>query len=86
MSDTDGLEKDTSGKIITRPVKGFSSATIADMAVFLQVRYAETPEELKTKGKTIQFSLTPQQAMELASMMATQAKHILHKAPDSPVN
>ncbi|HVZ68499.1 MAG TPA: hypothetical protein VG891_03490 [Rhizomicrobium sp.] len=86
MGNTDDLEKDASGKIVTRPIMGFSSAPIAGMAIFLQVRYAETPEQLKAKGKSIQFSLTPEQALELASMMATQAKRIIDQVPDSPVN
>lgn len=86
MSNTDDLEKDASGKIVTRPIMGFSSAPIAEMAIFLKVRYAETPEQLKTEGKSIQFSLTPEQALELASMMATQAKRIIDQVPDSPVN
>jgi len=86
MSDTDDLEKDAEGKIITRPIMGFSSAPIAEMSIFLKVRYAETPEQLKTEGKSIQFALTPEQALELASMMATQAKRIIDQVPDSPVN
>jgi predicted Zn-dependent protease len=86
MSDTDDLEKDAQGKIVTRPVMGFSTAPIADMAIFLKVRYAETPEQLKTEGKSIQFAMTPDQALELASMMVTQARRIMDMVPDSPAN
>jgi predicted Zn-dependent protease len=86
MSDTDDLEKDAQGKIVTRPVMGFSTAPIADMAIFLKVRYAETPEQLKTEGKSIQFAMTPDQALELASMMVTQARRIMDMVPDTPAN
>jgi predicted Zn-dependent protease len=86
MSDTDDLEKDAQGKIVTRPVMGFSTAPIADMAIFLKVRYAETPEQLKTEGKSIQFAMTPDQALDLASMMVTQARRIMDMVPDTPAN
>jgi hypothetical protein len=83
---TEDLEKDASGKIVTRPIMGFSTAPIADMSIFLKVRYAETPEQLKTEGKSIQFAMTPEQALELASMMTAQARHILDQKPDTPAN
>jgi len=86
MINTEDLEKDADGKIITRPIMGFSTAPIADMSIFLKVRYAETPEQLKAEGKAIQFALTPDQALELASMMMTQARRILDQKPDSPAN
>lgn len=86
MTNTDDLEKDENGKIIVRPIMGFSSAPIADMSIFLKVRYAETPDQLKTEGKSIQFAMTPEQGLELASMMATQARRILDQKPDAPTN
>lgn len=86
MTNTDDLEKDAQGKIITRPIMGFSTAPIADMAIFLKVRYAETPDQLKTEGKSIQFAMTPDQALELASMMVTQARRIIDMVPDTPAN
>jgi hypothetical protein len=86
MTDTEDLEKDANGKIVTRPIMGFSSAPIAEMSIFLKVRYAETPEQLKTEGKSIQFAMTPEQALELASMMATQARRIMDQKPDTPAN
>ncbi|HTO41114.1 MAG TPA: hypothetical protein VL026_09085 [Rhizomicrobium sp.] len=84
ITTSDDLEKNAEGKIITCPVKGFTSAAIADMSVFLQVRYAQTPEQLKAAGKVIQFAMTPQQALTLAEMMTKQARHILDQTPSTP--
>jgi hypothetical protein len=83
---TDDLEKDASGKIVTRPIMGFTTAPIADMAILFKVRYAETPEQVKTGGKSIQFALSPDQALSLAQMMTTQARRILDQKPGSPAN
>ncbi|HSZ74669.1 MAG TPA: hypothetical protein VK779_07610 [Rhizomicrobium sp.] len=78
---TDDLEKDSSGKIVTRPVKGWSVAPVADMFVFLQLRYAESPEELQGPGRVLQFGLLPAQALELAEMLTRQARAILDAPP-----
>jgi|GEM_PF-5500212 len=84
ITSTEDLETTADGKVITCPVKGFTSAAIAEMSVFLQVRYAENPDQLKTTGKNIQFAMTPQQALTLADMMTKQARHILEQKPSSP--
>jgi len=78
---TDDLEKDSNGKVVTRPVKGWSIAPVADMFVFLQLRYAETPEDLAGPGRALQFGLLPAQALELAEMLTRQAREILNAPP-----
>ena len=83
----DSLEKDAQGNIVTRPVMGWVTAPVAGMFVLLGLKYAETPEQLKSGGKTLQFGLLPAQALELAEMLTTQARSILDAPrPSDPPN
>jgi hypothetical protein len=72
--------------VITRPVLGWTTAAVAGSSVILQMQYAETPEELKTGGRSIQFVLTPPQSLELAETLTKQAKRILDLKPSGPSN
>jgi hypothetical protein len=70
MPCVDDLETDSNGDIITNPVIGWTTATLAGMSVFLAIHYVETPLELETEdGKSIQMILTPQQCLELAERL-----------------
>jgi hypothetical protein len=80
------LETDAAGMVITRPVLGWTTAAVAGSSVILQMQYAETPEELKTGGRSIQFVLTPPQSLELAETLTKQAKRILDLKPSGPSN
>ena len=82
----DTLEKDAQGNIVTRPVMGWMTAPVAGMFVFLGLKYAETPDQLKTGGKTLQFGLLPAQALELAEMLTKQARAILDARPTEAPN
>jgi hypothetical protein len=82
----DTLEKDTQGNIVTRPVIGWITAPVADMFVLLGLKYAETPDQIKSGGKRIQFGLLPAQALELAEMLTKQAQAILDQQPSEPPN
>ena len=66
---------------------GWITAPVAGMFVLLGLKYAETPEQLKTAGKIIQFGLLPAQALELAEMLTKQARGILDAPrPSEPPN
>ena len=82
----DGLETDAQGNIVSRPVMGWITAPVAGMFVLLGLKYAETPEQLKTGGKTLQFGLLPAQALELAEMLTRQARGILEAPQTEPPN
>lgn len=72
------FESDQKGNIVTKPVLGFSSAVIANMAVLLIVSYADTPEALETdEAKAIQFAMSPEQCFDLAEIFIKQAKRIM---------
>jgi hypothetical protein len=77
------FETDAAGNIVTRPVLGWTTAPAAGMAVIVKLDYAETPQELQTGGRSLQVILTPQQALELAEILTTQAKRVLN-APSPP--
>jgi hypothetical protein len=80
------LEIGPDGMIVTRPVLGWTTAPAAGTAVIARIQYAERPEELQTGGKAIQFVLTPQQALELAEILTTQAQRILGQRPPGKTN
>jgi hypothetical protein len=72
------LETDEKGNVMLKPVTGWTTGPVAQIAVLLAIEYVETPEELETGGrKSIQFVLTPPQCLELAEVLARQAKRLL---------
>ena len=71
------LQKDERGNIITKPVTGWTTVPMAGIAVLLAIQYVETPQELGTLEKQIQFALMPQQCLELAEVLTRQANRVL---------
>ena len=72
------LETDSNGDIITKPVTGWITAPIAEIAVLLAIQYVETPEELETgNSKQIQLVLMPQKCLELAEALTKAGKSLL---------
>jgi hypothetical protein len=80
------LEFDAEGSLVLRPIMGCTTAPLAETSVFLRIQYAETAEELNTGGRSIQFVLTAQAALELAEMLTKQARHLLAPSPKRPMN
>jgi hypothetical protein len=74
----DEFETDGLGSIITKPVTGWILAPIADSVVLLQIQYVQTPVEFgDNENRVFQFSLMPQQALELAEALTKQAQSLL---------
>ena len=71
------LAKDQDGNILTKPVTGWITGTLADIAVLLAIQYLESPLETENGDKLIQFVLTPQQSLEIAQKLTTLAKRLL---------
>jgi len=82
------FETDKDGNVITNPVTGWTSSTIAEIATILAIHYAPTPEALESgESKSIQFVLTPKQCLELAARLTTLANTILGQPPPTkPAN
>ncbi len=78
------FEKDANGMIILRPVLGWTAAPVAEIALLLQLQYAEGEADIETGGKSIQFSLTPPQCLELAEVLTRRANQILNSKLSSP--
>ena len=78
------LELDAAGMVVTRPVLGWTTAPVAEMAVILQIQYSERPADMSNGGKSIQFVLTPQQCLELAEILTTQANRVLASKASGP--
>jgi hypothetical protein len=76
------FELDSDGKIITKPVTGWTTAVVAEIAVLLAIQYIDHPQEIETGGKQIQFVLMPQQCLELAEKLTTLAKRVLEPPLD----
>ena len=71
------LKKDENGDIVTMPVMGWVTGTVAEIAVLLAIEYSETSQEIDTDRKLVQFGLTPQQSLQLAEKLTTLAKRVL---------
>ena len=80
------LETDANGLVVTRPVLGWTTATVAETAVILQIQYSERPADMNTGGKSLQFVLTPPQCLELAEVLTQKAKRILDQKPAGSTN
>ena len=76
------FETDSDGRVVTRPVTGWTSAPVAEVFLLLAVRYVDTPEEIETGGKLIQFVLTHKQCLQLARTLTSQARRLLTNARD----
>ena len=73
-----GLQTDSAGDVLTKPVTGWTTGTVAGIAVLLAIQYVETPAELETgDSKQIQLTLTAQQSLELAKKLTTLAEILL---------
>lgn len=77
------LEMNNEGIIVTRPLLGWAAASAMNTAVILRLHYAETPEELKTAGRSVQVVCGPQQTLEIAAALTRHARRILD-APRPP--
>lgn len=76
------LEKDENGNVITRPVTGWLTSPAGGIAVVLGIQYAESPADIERGTcKHIQCILLPQQALELAESLTTQARRLLEPHP-----
>ena len=72
------FETDKHGNILTKPVVGWTTASLGEVAILLAIHYANTPAEIKTGHRSIQFVLTPQQCLELGEKLTTMGNHLLH--------
>lgn len=78
------LELDAAGMVVTRPVLGWTTASVAEMAVILQIQYAEKPEDIGSGGKSIQLVLTPPQCLELSESLTKQSNRTLTSKVSGP--
>ena len=67
------FETDSTGQLVNRPVLGWTTAQVTGVVVLLRLNYAETAAEMENGGKSLQVSLTPEQARQLATMLLEQA-------------
>jgi len=74
------LERDEKG-IVLRPVTEWLTATAAEIVVILGIQYIEIEAGTEGPEKSIQFGLTPQQALELAETLKKHASKLLETPP-----
>ena len=65
-------------KLITTPVIGWTTGTLAGISVLLAIDYTEKPQDIQTGGKSVQLALTAPQALELGEKLKTLANQILN--------
>lgn len=76
------FELDAKGEVITKPVIGWTIASVAGMSVLLAVQYVETDEQLLAmRGQSVPLLLTPRQCLELAEELKKHASNILDSRP-----
>ena len=76
------FETDAEGNVLLKPVTGWTTAPVEEIAVLLVIEYVSTDEELETGVRhSIQFVLTPPKALELAESLQKQAKRLLESLP-----
>ncbi len=77
-----GFQTDERGDIITKPLMGWVTAPVANMALLLAIEYAETPQEIESGGKVIQLVMTPKQCLQLAETLTTRGKALIDNPPE----
>jgi hypothetical protein len=85
MSRINNLERDQAGNIILRAATRFFTGTVGNGAVFLAIEYVES-EEMVTSGtrNQMQFVLTPQSCLALASKLTELAQRTLEPPVQTP--
>jgi hypothetical protein len=71
------LETDENGNLTLKPVVGWTTGTLSEKSVLLAIQYIERPEDYETGRKLIQFALTHQQSLELATALNKKARFVL---------
>lgn len=79
------LQTDSAGNVITQPLTGYATRTVADLAGLLVLEYAPTPESLEREElrQQVQIVLTPTQGLELARALTTLSQSLLQNAENS---
>jgi hypothetical protein len=78
------LQKDADGNVILKPVLGWNIASVAEVAILIQMLYSDGPEDVSKGANSIQFVLTPEVCIQLAAEIAEQARRLLtEKLPPS---
>lgn len=72
------LEKNENGNIITKPVTGWITGTVAESGILLAIQYIEMPSEFGIGRKSIQFALTVQQTLDLVEVLTKLTKRLLN--------
>ena len=75
------LEKDSEGNVITKPVSGCLTTTIADKFVLLVLQYLEDDQP-----RQIQLALTSDQTLDLIEDLTKPVDRILAHKKDTPLN
>lgn len=72
------LETDDEGKIIMKPMTGWTTVPVANTAVLLAIRYADTQEELERgDSRSLQLGILPAQCLDLAEALTKLARKLL---------
>jgi hypothetical protein len=79
------LQTDNAGNVITQPLTGYATKTVANQLGLLVLQYAPTPEsiEIENKRQQVQIVLTPAQGLELARALTTLSESLLRNAEKS---
>lgn len=71
---------DASGNVILCPIIGWDAVLLAQTACVLQTRFVRNENQLKTEApETIQFVLTPAQALQLTEDLTASARRVLDR-------
>jgi len=74
------LQTDGEGNILLKPVAGYATGILGEIAILLKVEYRRAEHEKATQS--IQFVLTPQIALGIAAKLTELSQKILQPAPE----
>ncbi len=79
------LQTDNAGNVITQPLTGYATRTVADMLGLLVLQFAPTPEsiEKEEERQQVQIVMTPTQGLELAGALTKLSELLLHNAENA---
>lgn len=82
------LDTDIHGNVIMKPLVGWATHGVSDIAVLIVLEYLDDPAQAEAmQGETLQLALTAHQCLEVADALNAAANGILRSQnPREPVN
>ena len=74
------------GAVKAAPLLSWACAPLEDVFVLVNLRYARSRDEMASGGQSVQMTMSPQQALELAEALRTRAETVLRRRSPERAN